>query len=258
MTTALVTGATAGIGASFARRLAQEHHDLVLVARGVDRLHSTAEQLRSAYDVTVELIAADLSTTAGCESVEKRLSDMDNPVDVLVNSAGIVLAGAFVERDVADSERLTRLNVLSVLRLTHAALRTMTARGRGDVINVSSVAGFTPGARAAVYSASKAWVTSFSESLHYQLAGTGVRVLALCPGFVHTEFHDSAGLDMRGVPDWMWLDADQVVADGLHALRRGKAVCVPGTQYKAIVAGARHLPRRLVRRTAERTGRRAR
>jgi short-subunit dehydrogenase len=256
MTTALVTGATAGIGAAFVRRLAAEHHDLVLIARDKTRLDEHAERLRAEHGVTVEVLPADLADEAGCRQVEDRLGDQAQPVDVLINNAGIGVKGSFAERDLAESDRLTRLNVLSVLRLTHAALRQMGPRGRGDIVNVSSVAGFTVGMRDATYSASKAWVTNFTETLHVQYAGTGVRVLALVPGFVHTEFHERAGLDMRAIPDWMWLDADDVATQGLHALRRGKGLCIPGAQYKVIVQATRHLPRGITRRAATRSGRR--
>jgi short-subunit dehydrogenase len=254
MPTALVTGATAGLGAAFTRRLAREGHDLVIVARAADRLAAAGRRLAADHGVAVEALPADLTTDQGCAEVSARLADRDRPVDVLVNNAGMGLSGGFVNRPVEESIRLTQLNVLAVLRLTHAALRPMVDRGRGDIVNVSSVAGFTPGTRDSTYAASKAWVTSFSESLYAQTGGTGVRVLALCPGFVHTEFHERAGLNMSALPDWLWTDADDVVAAGLRALRRGKAICVPGRQYQAIVGIARHAPRSLLRRAAVRVG----
>jgi short-subunit dehydrogenase len=150
--------------------------------------------------------------------------------------------------DLAAEEQLLQLNVGSVLRLTHAALPGMVERGSGAVINVSSVAGFTPGSRSATYSASKAWVTNFSESLDRQYAEHGVRVLALCPGFTRTEFHARAGMDVTGVPGWMWLDADDVARTALADLARGRSVSVPGRQYRAIVAATRIMPARLQRR----------
>lgn len=256
MTTALITGATAGMGAAFARRLAAEHADLVLVARDGARLEQAAASLREAYGVDVAVLPADLATRDGCARVERRL--LEAPVDLLVNNAGMGLGGRFEQRSIDDSERLTKLNVLAVMRLSHAALQGMLARGRGDIVNVSSVAGFVPGARDATYSASKAWVTMFSESLHEQVRGRGVRVLAVCPGFVHTEFHQRAGLDMSGLPDALWTDAEQVVAEALHALRRGRAVVVPGRQYKVVVQAVRHLPRSLVRTATSRAARRTR
>ena len=238
MTTALVTGATAGIGAAFARQLAGRGSDLVLVARDAARLESKAQQLRS-YGVQVEVLPADLADDEGCALVEKRCAA---GVDVLVNNAGLGTTGAFHEVALADEEHLLRLNVRAVLRLTHAALAPMVARGSGAIVNVSSVAGFAPGSRSATYSASKAWVTNFSESLHLQYADRGVRVLALCPGFTRTEFHARAEMDTSGIPDRLWLDAEDVVRVGLSDLDKGKSLSVPGGQYKAIVAATRVIP----------------
>ncbi len=206
--TALVTGATSGIGAAFARQLAAEGHDLVVVARDVDRLQGTAASLRSAHGVGVEVLPADLAVEADTTAVRTRLSDVDRPVDVLVNSAGIGLAGKFWETPLADQERMFHLNCTAVLRLSHAALGAMVPRGRGDIIVVSSVSGFAPTVRGS-YGASKAWATAFAESLSGQLAGTGVHASAVAPGFVRTEFHGRAGLDMTRVPDFLWLDADE-------------------------------------------------
>ena len=238
MTTALVTGATAGIGAEFARQLAARGHDLVIVARDAARLESAATQLR-AYGVAVEVLPADLADDDGCARIEWRCGE---GVDVLVNNAGLGTTGAFHEVDRDSEEHLLRLNVRAVLRLTHAALPPMVARGSGSIINVSSVAGFAPGARAATYSASKAWVTNFSESLHLQYAEQGVRVLALCPGFTRTEFHSRADMDVSGVPDRMWLAATDVVRTALADLDAGRSLSVPGAQYKAIVAATRVVP----------------
>jgi uncharacterized protein len=235
MPTALVTGATAGIGAAFARQLAARGHDLVLVARDEERLRQLASGLPNA----VEVLPADLATDVGCALVEGRCAA---GVDLLVNNAGLGTKGAFHEVPVEDEEHLLRLNVRAVLRLTHAALPPMLERGSGAVLNVSSVAGFAPGTRSATYSASKAWVTNFSESLHLQYAGTGVRVLALCPGFTRTEFHERAEMDVSGIPDRLWLEADDVVAEALRDLDAGKALSVPGLQYKAIVLGSRVVP----------------
>ncbi len=254
---ALVTGATAGIGAAFTRRLAAEGYDLVLVARDAARLESHASELSARHGVGAEVLPADLMTDDGCATVTARLADSDRPIDLLANNAGMGIGGDFLQKPVEDSVGLTQLNVLAVLRLSHAALRPMLARRRGDIINVSSVAGFTPGIRDAAYAASKAWVTTFSETLHVRTAGTGVRVMALCPGFTHSEFHLRAGVDKGGVPGWMWSDADDVVAAGLRALHAGRAVCVPGMHYRVLTALARHAPRGLVRRASARTGERA-
>jgi uncharacterized protein len=244
----VVTGATAGIGLAFARRLAAEGSVLVLVARDQERLDRTAADLRGRYGVDVTTIAADLATEVGCARVAAVLADEAHPVDLLVNNAGMGVRGRFTRSALADEERMVALNVLAVLRLTHAALPPMLARGAGDVINVSSVAGFAPAGGGSTYGATKAWVTSFSESVNDQLAGTGVQVSALCPGLTHTEFHRRAGLDMSAVPGPMWLDADAVAAAGLRDHRRGRALSVPGVQYKAAVALMRITPRAVLRR----------
>ncbi len=235
MPTALVTGATAGIGAAFARQLAARGDDLVLVARDEARLDALADSLPT----KVEVLAADLATDEGCARVEWRCGE---GVDLLVNNAGLGTKGAFHEVPREAEEHQLRLNVRAVLRLAHAALPPMVERGSGAIVNVSSVAGFAPGTRGATYSASKAWVTNFSESLHLQYGARGVRVLALCPGFTRTEFHQRAEMDVSGIPDRMWLAADDVVRAGLADLAAGKAVSVPGGQYKAIVAMSRLVP----------------
>ena len=255
--TALVTGATSGIGAAFARQLGAEGQDLVLVARDVDRLEATAAALRSAHGVTVEVLPADLAVESDTTTVRTRLSDVDlRPIDVLVNSAGIGLPGRFWETPLADQERMFHLNCTAVLRLSHAALRAMVPRGRGDIVVVSSVSGFAPTVRGS-YGASKAWATAFAESLSGQLAGTGVHVSALAPGFVRTEFHGLAGLDMTRVPGFLWLSAEDVAATSLRDHRAGKVLSVPGPQYKAIVAASRLVPASVKRRVTELFRRRA-
>lgn len=246
MPLALITGATAGIGAAFARLLAAEGTDLVLVARDADRLQQTAARLRDQHGVEVEVLPADLTDDAGCAAVEQRLR-ADPPVGLLVNNAGMGGGGLFWQIPVEDAERMLRLNVRQVMRLTHAVLPGMVDRSRGDILNVSSVAGYAPAGRTAMYGSSKAWLTAFSESVGMELAGTGVHVSALCPGFVHTEFHDRAGIDMSSMPEWMWLDADAVAATGLRDHRRGRPVSVPGPLYKALLVAMKFAPRGLVR-----------
>lgn len=248
--TALVTGATAGIGAAFARQLAAEGYDLILVARDATRLASVADELSARHGITATALPADLSTVDGCVAVEQRLTDPDRPVDLLVNNAGFSLNRSFLRSSVEDEERLLRLNVHAVLRLTHAVLPVMVARGAGAVVNVSSASGFAPVMPGSTYPSSKAWVTNFSESMAATARRYGVRVMALCPGYTRTEFHQRQGIDMSGTPDWMWLDADAVVRAALRDLRRGRTVSVPDWRYKAAVFAMRHAPRGVFQRLA--------
>jgi uncharacterized protein len=250
--TALVTGATAGLGAEFARQLAADGHDLVLVARDADRLARVRTELADNHGVSVEVISADLTTDEGCAVVAKRIEAPEQPVEVLVNNAGFGMYKVFGRADLAAEERQLDLNVRAVLRLTHAAVRTMTPRHRGRIINVSSVAGFVPRGSNATYAAGKAWVTMFSESLSVQLRGSGVTVTAICPGFTRTEFHQRADADMSHVPERMWLDAEQVVREGLADAFKGKPVSVPSRQYRRLLMVVRVVPRPLVRRVMAR------
>jgi len=243
MTTALITGGTAGLGRAFADKFAELGYDLVLVARDQSRLDAVAEELRGqAAGVRVETISADLATESGRAEVEARLGAQERPVDILVNNAGFALARSFRASEVEDEERLLDVHVRAVLRLTHAALPGMVTRGKGSVINVASVAAFVP---RGTYSAAKAWVVSFSESVAAELSGTGVRCMALCPGFTHTEFHSRADVDPGQIPGWMWLDAPDVVDAAIDDLRKGLTVSVPGAKYKILVGANRLVPRRL-------------
>lgn len=243
MGTALITGATSGIGLAFARALAYRGHDLVLVARDEARLAQTAQELRLAR-VEVEVLAADLADRAALAGVEARLRDADQPVEFLVNNAGFGVPQRFVGGDLDAEQAMLDVLVTAVMRLTHAALPGMVERGSGAVLNVSSVAGWITGG---TYSAAKAWVTVFSESLAVELASTGVHVTAVCPGFTHTEFHQRAGMDMGALQEWMWLDADQVVDQALRDVRRGRPVSVAGPLYKVLAVATQYLPRPLVR-----------
>lgn len=243
MTTALVTGATSGIGNAFARRLAAERHGLVIVARDAVRLEETARSLRGRHSVEVETLAADLSDRADLERVADRLRDMTRPVDVLVNNAGYGLGKPFLDGLLSEEERMLDVLARAVLVLTRAAAPGMVTRGRGNIITVSSVAGFFPGG---TYGAAKAWATTFTASLAGELAGTGVTATALCPGYVHTEFHERAKKNTSHLPEWAWLDADRVVADCLADVRRGRAVSVPSLRYKTAVFFLRRIPLRLV------------
>lgn len=242
MAVALITGPTAGIGLAFARKLAAQRWDLVLVSRDADRLQAVAAELRGEHGVTTEVLPADLATDT--RAVERRLADPANPVDLLVNNAGFTLRKPFLANDIADEERMLDVLVRAVLRLTHAALPGMLERGRGGVVNVSSVAGWVP---RGTYSAAKAWVTSFTEGLQPQLAGTGVRAMALAPGFTRTEFHERAEMSMSGLPSWLWLDAGDLADAALRDLRAGKTVSVPGPVYKVAATVVPRLPRPLVR-----------
>ena len=208
MTTALITGATAGIGAAFAQRLAGQGHNLVLVARDTERLRAQATELHDRHGIEAEVLTADLSRDSGIEAVETRLSDRLQSIDLLVNNAGFGNKGRYLEVPMADELMMLKVHCEAVLRLTSAAVPGMRDRGRGGVINVASVAAFVP---RGTYGASKAWVVQFTQGAAKDLAGSGVRLMALCPGFVRTEFHQRAGMGTDSIPNWMWLDADRLV-----------------------------------------------
>jgi short-subunit dehydrogenase len=249
---ALVTGASSGIGASCARLLAAAGTDLVVVARRADRLADVAARLRDEHKVNVEVLAADLTDPAARGDVEARLADPGQPVELLVNNAGFGASGSFARQPVGNAQGQIELNVLALTRLTHAVLPGMLERGHGGILNVSSMAGFVLSPDSAVYGATKAFVTSFSESLHAEVRKAGVHVTALCPGFTRTEFHAANDADASGIPGFAWLESDDVARAGLAAVAAGRAVSVPGAQYKVAVQLNRFAPRTVVRAVTER------
>ncbi|MEV6736056.1 SDR family oxidoreductase [Streptomyces sp. NPDC051104] len=252
MTTALITGSTAGIGAAFARRLAADGHDLVLVARDTKRLREQATELHDRHGVEAEVLMADLATDEGIEAVARRLSDLKNPVDLLVNNAGFGNKGRYLDVSMADELRMLKVHCEAVLRLTSAAAEAMRKRGRGGIVNVASVAAFVP---RGTYGASKAWVVQFTQGAAKDLAGSGVRLMALCPGFVRTEFHQRAGMGTDNIPNWMWLDADKLVATALADLARGRTLSIPDPRYKVLMGMVKVTPRALLGGISSRTGR---
>ena len=263
--TAVITGASSGIGAAFARQLAARGHALVLVARREERLQALADELHRRHGVGVEILVADLARPEGIARVQGRLA-AGGAVDVLVNNAGFGTVGPFAESDLERQLDMISVHVTATARLTRAVLPGMIARGRGAVINVSSIAASLPAPGNATYSATKAYVKVFSQGLATELQGTGVRVQALCPGFTRTEFHSTPeyrALEMRSrVPKWLWMDPEEVVTASLDALARGKVVLIPGLRNRWVVAlgqggpGARLMRavarrlRRMVRRAA--------
>ncbi|MEU3980284.1 SDR family oxidoreductase [Streptomyces sp. NPDC026672] len=252
MTTALITGSTAGIGAAFARRLAADGHDLVLVARNTGRLREQATELHDRHGIEAEVLTADLAGDEGIEAVAARLGDRRNPVDLLVNNAGFGNKGRYLDVSMADELRMLKVHVEAVLRLTSAATESMRERGRGGVVNVASVAAFVP---RGTYGASKAWVVQFTQGAARDLAGTGVRLMVLCPGFTRTEFHERAGMGTDNIPGWMWLDADKLVAAALNDLAHGRTVSIPDPRYKALMGLAKVTPHRLLGGITSKTGR---
>jgi hypothetical protein len=237
--TALITGPTAGIGACFADQLARKGYDLVLVARDESRLNALAREVEKEHDVSTEVLVADLSDRASMARVERRLADPDRPVDLLVNNAGFGHKRPFLQNTVEEEQQMLDVLVTAVLRLSHAALGAMVARGSGAIINVSSVAGFLP---RGTYSAAKAYVTSMSQWADLTYRDQGVRVMALCPGFTKTEFHERMDVSRDSAPAWLWLEADRLVADALADLERGRRVSVPSKRYKAITSVVRYTP----------------
>ena len=240
---ALVTGATSGIGESFTRLLAENNYNIVLVARDLPRLQERARGLQEKFNVETHIIQADLATDAGCSAVEQYIAN--NQIDVLINNAGFGLNKAFTMSELNAEQQMFDVLIRTPMRLMHTALPGMKERNKGVIINVSSVAGFIAGG---TYSASKAYLTVLSESLHTELAGTNIRISALCPGFTRTEFHQRGRMSMKGLPNFMWLDSDKLVAQSWSDALKGKAVSIPGWQYQLLVFVIHSLPRSIIRK----------
>jgi short-subunit dehydrogenase len=245
MATALITGASAGIGLAFAERFAAEGLDLVLVSRNQESLDQVAARLRSAHPVSVDVMPADLSVRTDVDRIGARLAAEARPIEILVNNAGFGINDEFIGGDLEAEQQLLDVLVTAPMRLSHAALPGMVERNSGAVINVSSIAGWMVNG---TYSAAKAWLTTFTESLSRDLAGTGVQAVAVCPGLTHTEFHERADMRVDHAPEWLWLDADEVVERALRDAGRGKPISVAGRQYRAISLFTRYAPRPLIRR----------
>ena len=236
--TALITGASSGLGEVFARTLARRGYDLVLVARREDRLAKLRDELQQQYDTRAEVCVADLANPDDVARLEQRIARIDT-VEMLVNNAGFGTAGRFAEVDIAPQADMIQVHVTATVRLTRAALSGMVARGTGSVINVASVAGFLTSGGSVTYCATKAYLISFSQSLDAELRDRGVRIQALCPGFTYTEFHDTAEMEnfhRSDVPRFLWLSAQYVVDTSLRALKKRSAVCIPSWRYRLIVA----------------------
>lgn len=245
MAAVLITGGTSGIGAAFARAYAARGDDLVLVARDEARLADAAHDLAAAHGVRVETLVADLADRADADRVAARLADAAHPIEVLVNNAGFSVGATLLSTDVAKHDRAAEVMMRAVLLLQGAAGRAMKARGHGTIVNVASVAAFVTQGH---YSAIKAYVVALTESLAVELAGSGVRVTALCPGYVRTEFHERAGIRGSSIPAPLWLDADALVAECLRDVERGKVVSIPQYRWAAITGVLRVAPRPLVRK----------
>jgi len=246
---ALVTGASSGLGACFARQLATAGHDLVLVARSGDVLESLAGELSSAQGASCEVLVADLSARDQLDTVAERIAT-GAPVDTVVNNAGFGFYGPVSGHGTEQELGMVEVNVLALVALSHAAAAVMAPRGHGRILNVASVAAFAATPNSATYSASKGFVLMFSEALHDELAPSGVHVTVLCPGFTRTHFQANAGIEAKGLPGFAWSEPDDVVRQGLAALERNQAMCVPGLVNKITAASPRFSPRPLTRRIA--------
>jgi short-subunit dehydrogenase len=249
VTTALVTGASAGIGEAFARELASRGHDLVLVARRVDRLHDQAVNLAAEHRIDVDVERADLATPDGVATVAARLADAARPIDLLVNNAGVGSSGRFWELPVEHELAMIHLNVLALVQLTHAALGPMVARDSGGVINISSLGAYQPVPFNATYGATKAFVSSFTNAVREELRGTRVRLMVVAPGFTHTEFQ-ATSFEPGPLPGFVWQSADDVAATALRAYDRGRTVCITGAVNVVAAAASSVMPAAVMRRVS--------
>lgn len=242
---ALVTGASSGIGREIARQLAAAGTDLVVVARNTDRLKALAEELSN---VTVEILTVDLGSASGLAAVEERVASDTDPIDLLVNNAGFGFSGSFTDLDIEKESAVVRVNVVAVHRLCHAAAGAMKARGSGTILNISSMASYLVSADSATYTATKHFVTAFSESLQMDLKPHGVSVTVSLPGFTRTEFQDRAGVPVHGIPDALWQEASACAAESLAAAAKGRVKVVTGTVNKGGAALAKGLPSAALRK----------
>jgi short-subunit dehydrogenase len=247
---ALVTGASAGIGRAFSEQLAARSTDLVLVARDEARLAALAGDLRARFRIEVEVLPADLLDDAQLETVAARLGAAERPIDLLVNNAGFGTFGHFADLDVQHELREVQLNVSALVRLTHAGLAAMEPRGSGAIVNVSSLAAYQPSPDSAVYGATKAFVNSFTHAVHEEARPKGVHVMAVCPGYTHTEFHDRAGLGTTQIPDFLWQSPDDVVRAALRDLDRRRSVSIPGAMNKTAAVFSSTSPAGVTRKVA--------
>jgi len=246
--TALITGASSGIGAAFARQLAPQGFHLILVARRKERLAALAADLQGRFPISAEVLDADLSEPADIERVERRIAELEN-VDLLINNAGLGAPGSFAEIDLVTQLTMIDVHIIASVRLCRATLPGMITRHRGAIINVSSIAGLVPIPGSATYSSTKAYLNVFSEALQAELRGTGVKVQALCPGFTHTGFHDTPehkGFHRSGIPEALWMSPEEVAAQSLNALGRRQVVFVPGFKNRLLAVAARNAPRSLL------------
>lgn len=257
MSVALITGASAGIGVTFAEQLAARGCDLILVARRAERLAETARGMEKRFGVKAETLVADLASDGGVGAVAERIA-RETRLEYLVNNAGFGTRGMFFQTAIEGQDQMHRLHVLAAMRLTHAAVKGMVARDRGAVINVSSVAGFLFSAGSTSYCATKAWMNAFTEGLYVELksAGSKVRVQALCPGYTLSEFHDVMGMDRSKIPGSLWMKAEFVVKESLAGLEGDRMFVIPGWRYRLAVRMAGVIPRGILHWGAVRAGRR--